>query len=139
MAQLDAEDIGADDDAAGGAGGGDGDAGGGRGGGGVRASLAPAELTFLQRYAALRHGHLDATTYSHMPDIAKYLAGEDGALMAASMAPSLKQHVFVRVADTVDDLPPDTAGGTVELVAGQHAIVQYRFIAPALRDGRAVL
>lgn len=105
----------------------------------MRGRLSAAELEFLRRYAGLRHAHMETTTFSHMPDMAKYAPVEDGALFAASMAPSLKQHVFVRVAAAVDDLPPDVDGGTVALAEGQHAILQYRFIAHALQDGRAVL
>lgn len=102
----------------------------------VRKRLSELEVQYLERYALLRQRHLDATVLSHMPDIAKKSV-EDRERFADSMKPSMLQHVFTRIRDIVDGFPSED--GVMSLEAGKNVLVQYRFIRPALLEGRAVL
>lgn len=143
-----------DDDAAAAEGGGGGAASGGAASsaGGVNGGdtthapppplLSPQEREYLSAYSQLRMAHLRNTVFSAMPPVAGEAPEEDAARFAASLAPSLVSHVFVRVRQTLEGV---TAGAGVEddepidLEAERSAIVQYRFVKEAVAEGKAVL
>jgi hypothetical protein len=97
--------------------------------------LAPHELDYLRRYHTLRQHHLDVTVLDGMPDIAAR-SSDDDALLAASMLPSSKTHVFVRATRGVDI---DADKELAVLPEGHHSLVQYRLVEESIIADDVVL